>query len=245
MSRLRILRTAMLVSLLALVAPLLASAQVDDRARVLLEGLQPPAGETIDTLDQVMVMTLFVGGDEQTVRTRTVIDYPGERASIDTEIAPGMSATIVIQDGRGSMVMGGMRLPLPPAMGDAFDGIFDRDVDDMLGEGATASYDGVMSYGGLVEGQQVTVGGSTVVAGVEAADETRMLFDAEGRLVAVVVDTGEGEMLTVFDEPFKGNAVVGRSATMYLLRADGPERFATMAFEEVRINEPIAEGTFD
>lgn len=245
MKPIRLFRLACLVATLVLTTLQLAAAQVDDRARALLEGFQTPTGEVVDTLDQVMVMTIFVGGDEQVVRTRTIIDYVGERAAIDTEVAPGMSARVIIVGGQARMEMAGMQLPMPPMMADAFDGIFERDTSGILEDGAVATYDGVQAYGGLVEGEQVTITGPTPIAGIEGADETRMLFDPQGRLLAVVVETGEGLMLTVFDEPFQGNAVVGRSATMYLLQPGGPERFATMTFEAIRINEPIEDGTFD
>jgi hypothetical protein len=225
----------------------LASAQVDDRARALLEGLQPPAGETIETLDQVMTMTIYQGDDEPTeVRTRTVVDYAGERAAIETEVGPGMVATMVLADGQARMVMNGMSLPLPAAMSGSFEGIFDRAPEDLLAEGATATYDGVQAYGDLLEGEQVTVTGASLVAGVDGSDVSRYVFDDEGRLAGMVVDTDEGTLVTVFDEPFSGSPVVGRSATMYRLDgAGGAERFATMTFEDVRINEPIEDGTFD
>jgi hypothetical protein len=246
MNRSPVRHLTLTVLTLVLVGWQVAAAQVDDRARALLEGLQPPAGETIDTLDQVMHMTVFAGGGEQEVRTRTIVDYVGERAAIETEVGPDMVATMVFSDGQARMVVGGMSLPLPPTMSDAFDGIFDRAPEDLLADGATATYDGVQAYGDLVEGEQVTVTGGSLVAGVDGSDVSRYVFDDEGRLLAVVVDSDEGTLVTVFDEPFTGSAVVGRSATMYRLDdAGGSERFAIMTFEDVRINEPIEDGTFD
>lgn len=239
------MRPLALVVLGLLISLGFAFAQVDDRARELLEGLQPPAGEVVDTVDQVMRMTIYQGGTEQEVRTRTIIDFVGERAAIETEMAPGMVATLVLVDGEVRMMMGGMALPMPAAMSDAFVGIFERNPDDLFAEGATASYDGMQAYGDLVEGEQVTLTGPGLVAGVEQSDASRYLFDDQGRLLAVVVETGDGSMVTVFDEAFMGSPAVGRSATMYLLGAEGEERFATMTFEQVRINEPIEEGTFD
>jgi hypothetical protein len=244
MNPLRSLRPAAIALLLLLLAQA-ASAQIDDRARELLEGLRPPAGEVVDTLDQVMNMTVYQGGAEQAVRTRTVIDFVGERAAIETEMAPGMVATMVMQDGAVSMVIGGMALPLPAEMAGSFDGIFDRSPEDLFAEGATATYDGMQSYGDLVKGEQVTFTGPSLVAGVDDGDASRYLFDEAGRLLAVVVETDEGTLITVFDEPFAGSAVVGRDATMYMLGANGAERFATMSFESVRINEPVDETLFD
>lgn len=237
------LLAAALAAVLAMTA-FVASAQVDDRARALLEGLVPPSGETVDTLQQTMVMTLHQQGDTQ-VRTRSIIDYAGRRAAIETEVAPGMVATVVIADGQIRMLMGGMALPLPGALAESFDDVFDRDPGDALPEGSTATFDGPIAYGDLLEGDQVTVRGASLVAGVEDAEESRYVFDGGGRLLGVALETDEGLIVMVFDEPFTGSGVVGRNATMYLLDAAGTaELFATMAFEDVRVNEPIPEGTF-
>ncbi|MFN2323382.1 MAG: hypothetical protein ABR510_10555 [Trueperaceae bacterium] len=221
-----------------------AFAQVDDRARALLEGLVPPAGETVDTLQQTMVMTLHQQGDTQ-VRTTSIIDYVERRAAIDTEISEGMVVTVVIEDGQASMLMSGMALPLPPALTESFDGVFDRDPGELLAEGSTATYDGPVAYGDLLEGEQVTVSGASLVAGVEEAEESRYVFDGGGSLLGVVTEADGDLVVMVFDEPFTGSGVVGRNATLYLLDDAGTaERFATMAFEDVLVNEPIPEGTF-
>ena len=234
----------LLLALVLAVTAFVASAQVDDRARALLEGLVPPAGETVETLQQTMVMTLHQQGDTQ-VRTRSVLDFPTRRAAIETEVAPGMVATVVIADGQVRMRMGGMALPLPAALADSFDGVFDRDPSVAVPEGATATYDGPMAYGDLLEGEQVTVRGAPLVAGLEESEESRYLFDPAGRLLGVVAPSDEGLLVTVFDEPFNGSGVVGRSARIFLLDDAGTaQAFATMTFEDVLVNEPIPEGTF-
>ena len=235
---------AVLLALVLAVTVASASAQVDDRARALLEGLVPPAGETVETLQQTMVMTLHQQGDTE-VRTRSIIDYAMRRAAIETEVGPGMIATVVIADGQVRMLMGGMALPLPAALAETFEDVFDRDPGDVLPEGATATYDGEMVYGELLEGEQVTVRGASLVAGLEDSDESRYVFGASGSLLGVVTVTDDGLMVLVFDEPFTGTGLVGRNAAMYLLDDAGTaERFATMTFEDVLVNEPIPEGTF-
>jgi hypothetical protein len=223
----------------------IALAQVDDRARSLLEGLAQTQGESVDTIDRAMVMTMHIEGSEHATRTRTVIDYVGRRAAIDMEIAPGLTTRIVMVDGQLRMMMGGMALPVPPGMGDQFAGIFDTTPESLLDDETTATYDGVVAYGGLVEGEQVTLVGATAFPGMERAAETRLVFGADGRLLAVVIDTDDGPMITVYDAPVAGNPFAGADATMYLLRDEGPELFATLRFEHVRINEPIEPGTFD
>lgn len=233
-------------ALAVLVAALLtiASAQIDDRARTLLEGLQPPAGEVIETLDQTMVMTVHAE-DDMEVRTRTVIDYVNERALIESEIMPGMSVTIVVMDGQMSMRMGGMSLPLPPDMGEDFGDLFASDPNDPLAGIESATFDGPVSYAGLVSGDQVSVRGTTALAGAESAEDGRFIFDAQGGLLAIVAeDDMDGTVLTVWDEPVTGSTVVGGSATLYFLRGDQAERFATLRFESIRVNEPIDDGLF-
>lgn len=244
MSRFANRLSAAALAAVLLTTAFVASAQVDDRARALLEGLVPPAGETVDTLQQTMVMTLHQQGDTE-VRTRSIIDFATRRAAIDTEISEGMVVTVVIADGQARMLMSGMAVPLPPALAASFDGVFDRDPGEVLAEGSTATFDGPVAYGDLLEGEQVTVRGASLVAGVEEADESRYVFDGAGRLLGVVTEADGGLMVMVFDEPFTGSGVVGRNATMYMLDAAGAaERFASMAFEDVLVNEPIPEGTF-
>ncbi len=237
------LRPSVLIAVCTALLVSFAAAQIDDRARALLEGIQPAPGEAVDTLQQVMVMILHQQGDME-VRTRTVIDYVNERAAIETEISPGMVATIIVADGQVRMAMGGMSLPLPAAIGDEFADMFDADPNDPLAGIESASYDGVQSYGDLAEGEQVTVRGAVAVAGVDDTEVARYLFDGEGRLAAVVVDSSDGMIVSVFDEPVTGSTAVGSNATMYLETAAGYERFATMRFEQVLVNEPIPEGTF-
>lgn len=235
---------AVLLALVLATTAFVASAQVDDRAQALLEGLVPPAGEAVDTVQQTMVMTHYIGGQSEQ-RTRSVIDYVGRRAAIETEIGPGVVATVVIADGAARMLMSGMALPLPPALAATFENVFDRDPGEVVAEGSSATYDGPMAYGELIEGEQVTVRGPSLIAGVTNDDETRYLFDDAGRLAGVATVTDDGLVVTVYDEPFTGSGVVGRNATMYLVDDDGSaELFATMAFEDVLVNEPIPEGTF-
>jgi len=51
-------------------------------------------------------------------------------------------------------------------------------------------------------------------------------------------------MAMVFDEPLTGSPAVGRSAVLYRLQGSDAERFATIRYEDVRINEPLADDLF-
>jgi outer membrane lipoprotein-sorting protein len=235
------------VLLLALLmAAGVATAQIDERAREFLEGLQTGEQADIRTLDQTMIATIYAHGVEQTVRTRTQIDYEGRRAAIETEPAPGMTIRIVVADGQTRVFMGGMAMPMPPGMDDTYGSIFEREP-DLFAEGVSATYDGFQTYGDLLAGHQVMVRNAAVLPGVEGAQEQRLVFDDDGLLVGFVTEVAEaGVMVGVFDEPLRGNPFVGRDATMHLLLDDGTTRpFMRMRFEEARINEPIDPAAFD
>lgn len=221
-----------------------ATAQVDDRARALLEGLQPTEAEVIETLDQTTVVTVEAQ-DATEVRSRTVVDYVGQRARVDTEVGPGMAATVLIVDGTLSMNVGGMRLPLPPELGEQFADIFETDPNDPLAGIDSATFDGPVAYGDLVSGDQVTVTGAAEVAGLDGSGVTRYVFANDGGLLAVASDGDDGAtILMVFDQPLRGSPAIGRSAAMYELRGDQSQRVATIRYEDVRINEPIPDDMF-
>jgi hypothetical protein len=246
MHRLRSHPLLALLLLTLLVVAGTAGAQVDDRARELLSGLQGSEDADIRTLDQTMVTTIYAGGIEQTVRTRTRIDYEGRRAAIDTELAPGMAVRVVIADGQARMLMGGAAMPVPPGMDASYDALFERGT-DLLGEGVSASYDGIQSYGDLLTGHQVTVRNAAGLPGLGTADEQRLVFDDSGRLIGFVAPVPDvGLMVGVFDAPHTGSPFVGSDATVYLLNSDGSsERFMRMDFDDVRVNEPIDPDAFE
>lgn len=232
---------SLVVALAALAS--IATAQIDPQARALLEGLQPAQVEAIDTLDQTIVTTVEVEGGTE-VRSRTIIDYVHQRARIETEVAPGMGAVLVLVDGQLQMIVAGMRVPVPGELGEQFADILDGDPNDPLAGIERATFDGPVDIGGLVSGDQVTVVGSTQVAGVEDAEESRFVFGSDGSLLAVAFDSDEGTIVMVYDEPVTGSTAVGRGGTLYQVRGGQAERMATVRFEDVRINEPVSDDLF-
>lgn len=249
------MRTATVVlALLALLLGTLAGAQNDDRARQLLEGMvhaDPWAGQTPETLEVVMVMTTF-GAFAAEARTRTVIDYVGHRALIESELGGGMRSTIRLVDGRVTAVFAGEEVAMPPAMAALFDGMFDVPAAGFEVDDADVRYDGMRAYGDVVAGEQITLFGGlpALVPGIDAIApelggeiEVALLFDDAARVIAMVTSTADGPLLTVFDDPeafLSGFA----SSHAYQLGPDGPELTMRILYESVRINEPIADGTF-
>jgi len=242
-----------IAALLALLLAPLAAAQPDERARELLQGLHatdPWAGETIETLEMVTVMVLEDRGGVVT-RTRNVVDVTGRRALIETDLGDGLRSTVHVADGSVRMSVGDEEVPLPPGMAAAFEALFEPPTASFDPLDLDASYDGVHAYGGLVEGEQVTVRGTALLPGFgdvvpEGAriTDAAYLFDAEGRLLALVYELAGETMLMLIDEPVAPGVAAWPATTTYNLGPDGPERVMRMHFELVRVNEPIPKGTF-
>ena len=155
-----------------------------------------------------------------------------------------MNATIVVADGQMRMIVSGMTVPPPPELGEQFGDVFAGDPNDPLAGIESASFDGAVSHGDLVSGDQVTVRGEARVAGLDQSEATRFVFGDAGGLLAVVTESSEGTMAMVFNEPVTGSPAVGRSAVPYRLQGSDAERFATIRYEDVRINEPLADDLF-
>jgi len=240
------------MALLALLLGTIASAQSDERALQLLEGMQradPFAGLTLEMLETVMVMVSH-GAAESEIRMRTVIDYVGRRALIESDLGGGMRTSIRVVDGRVTMIVAGDEVALPPAMAALYDAIFDAASTAFDLADTEARYDGMRAYGNLVEGEQVTVRGAALLGFDALAPElggeieVAYLFDDAGRVLASVGTTAEGPMLMLLDDPEDPGSLAWASWRGYLLTHDGPELTMSVRYELVRVNEPIADGTF-
>src|SRR5690554_2948687 len=106
MTRSSVLRTSL--TLIMLLAGL-AFAQVDPQARALLEGMtsQGTPPDEIQSLDQTMTMTIHSESDPIVTTSRIVVDYPGQRAAIVSEVM-GTSTTMRVIDGEMTMSVNGM-----------------------------------------------------------------------------------------------------------------------------------------
>src|SRR5690554_5135129 len=240
-------RTASVIAFALFLVAGLASAQVDDRARELLEGLNPD-GRTVEltTLDQTMTMTMYQGGDELVTTTRVVIDYVGRRAALVSEVM-GMATTMVHRDGATVMKMNGMTIPVPPGMDQALNGAFDQTgAANLLDDpDAVATYDGVVSYADVLSGHQVTYTGDFGVpgAGIDAST-IRWVFDDSGRLIGQVVPAEGTDLVYVFTGEPKVEGGLFYDADIYEVSGGAATPFGSVRYESVTINEPIDESLF-
>jgi len=232
-----------------------AAAQIDDRARELIEGLAT-AEQSSDLQTMDMTMTMFIpdaeGVGDITTTTRSLIDYVGRRAVIISELAEGMSTRMVHIDGQTSMYMSGMNmaLPVPPAMAGVFDTMFEPDTyGNMLEQdGVTATYDGEVSYGDLLAGEQVTVTGDFTgmdVPGMTESSVTKMVFGPGGEPLGVVTESDGNTIVMVYDEAWDPSKIVPPNTTMYEFADGSGTLYATMTYENVSVNEPLDETLFE
>ena len=232
-----------LAALILLLVASVATAQIDARARELLEGLLASSStDTVDTLDQTMIISLTEQGME--VRTRTFVDYVGRRALIESETM-GTVISFVVKDETVFMSVMGMQMPAPPGIAPDIAGIFDRDLEAFDLDARTVTYDGTVSYGTLVTGEQVTVTGPPLVAGAsDESDAGTYIFAPNGDLLAIATESEGTTILMVFDEPVDGDPRVGRSAVLYDVSRGGSSQLGAIRFENVVVNGPAPDGVF-
>ncbi len=221
-----------------------ASAQVDARARALLEGLQPVTTEEVRNVDQTVVNTIYVDGDEMETNARIVIDFEGRRLVMLTEVAPGMSTRLLLKDGQVTMSMPGlpMTLPAPPESAAQLEQMFDQNEPILLKDGDTATYDGEVDYGGIVSGEQVTY-----TFHDESGEPTTIqyLFQ-DGKIIGMHMDMdSSGEMLVAYDTAVDTQALLGYDSTTYLLD-DGTWNIVSRSrVEAIAYNVVLDESLFE
>lgn len=227
-----------------------AFAQVDDRARELLEGMQPDdAIPEIRTMEQVMVVEL--SEPSMTTTTRTYVDMDNKRALSITE-SFGTELMLRYSNGVIEMVMDGVAMEAPPEMAGSFDDIFATTAFDGLLDdpAASASYDGVVSYADVLSGHQVTYTGTLTELvyrsdGEPTPELFRYIFADDGQALGTVSPMGAVDIVGVY---ISGPAFAGLplfDTEMYEVEGDTATFIGTMRYETVSVNEPIDESLFD
>ncbi len=225
------------------------NAQVDDRARTLMEGLTGGMYDEVNSLQMHANITSFPPGqDSVTLSMETIVDYVGRRAVIN-QSSPMMgdfTSSFIITDDQIMMSVMGMKMPAPAGMAGEFSTIFDQPgAVDPFGEGATASFDGPVNYGDLLVGDQVTYNGNFAVGEASEGDEVQYVFNAAGELLGAHFDTGDGEALMVYAEPVSGNSLLAANMSMYMNDGGAWELFAVMEYSDVIVNGSIDSSLFD
>ncbi|MBA2668223.1 MAG: hypothetical protein H0U69_14440 [Trueperaceae bacterium] len=228
-----------------------ATAQMDERARELLEGAQLEV-ESVEyrTMEQTMTMIWYEpdGTVVSETTTHIAIDFEDRRVAMSTFADDELVSKTMYVDGESTLFTPDTgAIPAPPMLAAIFDLMLDEPAQDSWGDATVASYDGFHSYAGIVSGEQVTVMGVDVpVPGLDMATDMRVLFDDAGRIAAVVVGTAEaGTVLMVFDTPIPALPLSLQSVTTYMLEGEEAVLTSRTIFEEVRLNEPLDERLFD
>ncbi len=245
-------RNRSLLTALTLVAATLvslAAAQIDDRARTFLEGLNQRFDTDVTTLDQTSIVTTYMpDGSTVSATIRTVIDYVQRRAATVTEVMPGMEAIMIVKDGQMTMKVPGMpmALPAPPEAAESLEALFEPPAWPGFKDGDRATYDGQVAYGELLAGEQVSYTTKHVLDGEETDYTTRFVFGPDGAVLGYLVESPDVDpLLMVLDAPATGGYLAGLDASLYLPDGGGWKLSATMEFLEYKVNEPIDESLFE
>jgi len=241
-ARMNLSRSVRLVAwTLALLLFGLVQAQIDDRARGLLEGLQTTPENRIDTLESV-VFTIVPGFEQ---RVHSVLDFVNKRAWIQTEVMEGLVATLVIVDGRVSMRVGQQLVPPMPGLFEEFIDLFSDVTSDPLEGIERASFDGEVSFGELVTGFGVSIEGESALVGLDVSSRAQLIFNGDGKLAAVLSNAEGMALLIVFDEPFSGNTALAQGFVMYQVSGDSYEPLMQTMVESVTLNQAVDEALFN
>lgn len=245
----RRVRALLAATLLALAT--LAVAQIDDRARTFLESLDDNFDIDVTSLQQTVATTTYMpDGSAITMNVETIVDYVGRRARMTSQIAPGMDSVTLYKDGTVTMSMSGVPLDIPstPEMAQSLEALFEPPVWPGFEEGDVATYDGHVSYGDILAGEQVSYTTKhTLVAGEEPANyTTRFVFASDGAVLGYIIESeGVEPLLMVYDEPALTGYLAGFDANLYLREGDGWRLTSRMEFIDYRVNEPIDERAFE
>jgi len=241
------MRLSLIVTGLLAVASVLssASAQIDDRARALLEGIQPATPQEISTVDQTTVTTSYLpdGTINEETSSRTVIDFVNRRLASFLDMGGGMSTRTIYQDGKLTMTMPGlpMALPVPPGLAESFAAIFDEPAGVFLKDTDTATYDGPVDYE-VLKGVQVTY--TTTFPGSTIPVTLSYVFDG-ATLVGTYSVEGGIETVSVYDTPIASFSSSGFDNTTYIFVKGAWVKSSHMHFDASIINEPIDESLFE
>lgn len=235
-----------MISVLAVAAVLsLASAQIDDRARALLDGLLPGVAQEIETIDQSIVMTTYLpDGASMEMRSRTVIDFVNRRLITFIEPNEGIpSMTMIYQDGQATMIMSDTdtALPVPPGMGESLEASFDQQPSISLNDSNTVTYDGQVDYE-VLKGEQVTQ--TTSLPGSTEPITVSYVFQG-GKLVGTHTVADDLEVVSVFDAPVSSLVVGAIDSTGYISENGTWTKISHIHYEATKINEPIDESLFE
>lgn len=226
-----------------------AFAQIEPRARTFIEGMHAMFDTDVSTLDQTAVMTTFMpDGTDMAMTIRTVIDYVNRRAATFTEVMPGMESRMLIKDGQATMTMTGMpmALPVPPDAAAELEALFDPPVWPGFKDGDVATYDGQVSYGDLLSGEQVSYTTKHVMGGQETDYTTRFVFASGGAVLGYVIESpGNLPIMMVLAEPASSGHLAGLDASIYLQEGGNWNLSSTMEFVEYQVNEPLDESLFE
>lgn len=241
-------------------------AQVDPRAKALLEGLEEgiaPQPATLETADTTSCYTFYEDGKAQPETCiRIVMDllnrrlYNESRTLYEGEPA---NTKLVYQNGRATFTdsISEELFEVPKAQLESLEKMFAQVFEQLSGPVApdyqNATYDGRVRYGDVLVGEQVTVKTTipSVTAGLQPSlkqveTTARYIFDPEGRALGGTAEVPtQGTLLQVYTDP--EDPVPYRryaNGTMYTVKGERITLFSKTRVTRYRVNELLNEALF-
>ena len=217
----------------------------------LLENLTPTA--TFDTAEMNSTSLIYTDGQTSALDTHQVVDFKNRRLYQEATLPEMGKMVLRYADGQASMQMPGtdLSLPAPPQVSQQLEATLDSAF-GMQGalpqDYEIVSCDGVQSYAGLVEGEQVTLEMELPAALGEGKTELKMLFGENGQPVGSYTDIPQfGSTLTVYETYELDDAGVLQKMVfkVYQLTGDEASLMSDTTIEMVSYNEPVDESLFE
>lgn len=261
-------RLLFLVALIALFSS--ASAQVDPRARALLDGLDESFAvqtqpETLEATDITFCTTIYEDGKAQPkMCIRQVMDFVNRRMYNETRSKfedESYSFKLIYKDGRATYkdsfleAEGMADVASPAAQLTEIEGMFEQLFDQIAG-GADAfpdgyeraTYDGRVRYGDVLAGQKVTVTMASPVAlpGSPSGNlNLSYIFDAQGRTTGSVSKIPQGTLLQVYTDPEDPSPYHRfMNATTYTPKGQTPTLTGESKVTRYRLNPTLNDALF-
>jgi len=206
------------MTLLALSSPVFG--QIDPRAEPFLDFTDSPPVTPTRTIDYTLCSIFYHGEPESEAEgelcVRTVMDFVNRRMLSQTTSRRGDDALgfeMVYADGQATMTddMTGEPIALPQEQVALLERSFDYAADVVETGGAlpnellSATYDGVVAYGDVVSGEQITarVMARSFMLGNTSPQETtmRFVFSKDKKLLAFVSEVPQRTLLHVLENP--------------------------------------------
>ena len=242
----------------------LAWAQLDPKAAPFLTSLDYSNTFQGASKPKTLSFTLCVatyqsGKAEPEICTSSAVDYVKRRIAVHTTSReePLYDVNVVYQGGRvyATDFPSGKLVPMPAAQAKPLEKMLEKSFDTVVQGNFTPDqfertyYDGPVSYGKIIRGEQVSATVKLPFTDLESSDPkpttVRLVFGKNKELLGTIAPTPEGELLSVISNPrAKPTLAQFLGTTNYLLKGKKPVLTSKNRLVRFQFNKPLDENLF-